>query len=183
MTTARTGRMALALCAAAALVEGFDTQSMGVAAPRVISEFGLSAAQAGFIFSAATVGLFLGAAIGGRVADFFGRKRALVISLALFGLFSLLTTLTIGPRSLFVARVITGLGLGGAMPNFISLASESTAEDRRVSAVTIVMAGMPFGGAVSALVALGAQWGWSWRSIFYVGGSAPILLAVLMHYL
>jgi MFS transporter, AAHS family, 3-hydroxyphenylpropionic acid transporter len=176
----RQARLTLALCAGAALVEGFDTQSMGVAAPRVIAEFGLSAGTAGIIFSAATVGLFIGAAIGGRMADYFGRKRALIVSLLLFGLFSLITTVTIGPQSLFVARVVTGLGLGGAMPNFISLASESTHANRRVSTVTIVMAGMPLGGAVSGLVALGAQLGWNWRSIFYIGGTAPIVLALAM---
>jgi MFS transporter, AAHS family, 3-hydroxyphenylpropionic acid transporter len=173
-------RLVLALCAGAALVEGFDTQSMGVAAPRVIAEFGLSAGTAGIIFSAATVGLFVGAAIGGRMADYFGRKRALIVSLLLFGLFSLITTVTIGPKSLFVARAVTGLGLGGAMPNFISLASESTHADRRVSTVTIVMAGMPLGGALSGLVALGAQLGLNWRSIFYIGGTAPIVLAIAM---
>ena len=81
----------LALCAAAALLEGFDNQSMGVAAPRVIAEFGLSTAQAAVIFSSATFGLFLGAAIGGRLADTLGRKRALITSLLLFGLCSLLT--------------------------------------------------------------------------------------------
>ena len=177
----RQRRLALALCAGAALGEGCYTQSMGVAAPRVITEFfGLSAGTAGIIFSAATVGLFLGAAIGGRMADYFGRKRALIVSLLLFGLFSLITTLTMGPKSLFVARVVTGLGLGGAMPNFIALASESTHANRRVSTVTIVMAGMPLGGALSGLVALGAQLGWNWRSIFYIGGSAPIVLALAM---
>ena len=176
----RQGRLALALCAGAALVEGFDTQSMGVAAPRVIAQFGLSAATAGVIFSAATVGLFIGAAIGGRMADLFGRKRVLIVSLLLFGLFSLITTLAMGPKSLFVARVMTGLGLGGAMPNFISLASESTRANRRVSTVTLVMAGMPLGGALSGLVALGAQLGWTWRSIFYIGGTAPIVLALAM---
>jgi AAHS family 3-hydroxyphenylpropionic acid transporter len=179
--TARTGaRVTLGLCALAALLEGFDTQSMGVAAPRVIAEFGLSTAQASLIFSATPFGLFIGAAIGGRVADLLGRKRALIASLLLFGLFSVLTSLAVGPHSLLAIRLLTGLGLGGAMPNFISLASEATQGRQRLSVVTLIMAAMPFGGAVSALVALGAQVGWGWRSIFYVGGFAPVLLALLM---
>jgi AAHS family 3-hydroxyphenylpropionic acid transporter len=172
----------LLLCAAAALVEGFDTQSMGVAAPRVIAEFGLSPARAGFVFSSATFGLFLGAALGGRIADYFGRKRALIASLLLFGIFSLLTAMASGAESLTAARFFTGLGLGGAMPNFISLSSESTRARGRVSAVTLVMVGMPFGGALSAILSLSAQLGWSWRWIFVVGGAAPLLLAVIMAY-
>ena len=106
----------LLLCAAAALVEGFDTQSMGVAAPRVIAEFGLSPARAGFVFSSATFGLFLGAALGGRIADYFGRKRALIASLLLFGIFSLLTAMASGAESLTArsgssqARVVRAIG-------------------------------------------------------------------------
>jgi MFS transporter, AAHS family, 3-hydroxyphenylpropionic acid transporter len=175
--------MTLTLCALAALLEGFDNQSMGVAAPRVVAEFGLSKSAAGVIFSATTIGLFAGAAIGGRIADHMGRKGALVASLLLFGLFSLFTSLSIGPQTLFAARLLTGLGLGGAMPNFISLSSEATREKHRVSVVTLIMAAMPFGGAIAALVSLGAQVGWNWRSIFYIGGCAPILLGLVTLYL
>jgi AAHS family 3-hydroxyphenylpropionic acid transporter len=170
----------MSLCTAAAILEGFDNQSMGVAAPRLVAEFGLSSAQSGVIFSAATVGLFVGAAVGGRLADHVGRQRALSVSLLLFGLCSTLTAMASGAESLFVARLLTGLGLGGAMPNFISLSSESAPANRRLSAVTLVMAGMPLGGALAGLMALGASWGWSWRSIFVVGGVAPLLLAALV---
>jgi MFS transporter, AAHS family, 3-hydroxyphenylpropionic acid transporter len=180
LKTTHIGRRTLGLCTAAALLEGFDTQSMGVAAPRLVAEFHLSAAQSGTIFSAAAFGLFLGAMIGGRVADHIGRKRTLTVSLALFGVCSLLTATAVNVEWLFAARLLTGLGLGGAMPNFIALASESTRADRGIIAVTLVAAGMPFGGALAGLMALGAQWGWSWRSIFIAGGAAPILLSVLM---
>jgi MFS transporter, AAHS family, 3-hydroxyphenylpropionic acid transporter len=175
-------RITLWLCTAAALVEGFDTQSMGVVAPRVIAEFGLSPARAGVIFSAATFGLFLGAAVGGRLADHFGRKRALVGSLLLFGTFSLLTAMAGGAQLLFAARLLTGLGLGGAMPNFISLASESAHSERRLSVVTLVMAGMPLGGTLAGIMSLGGEFGWSWRSIFIAGGTTPMILAVVMMY-
>ena len=48
------------------------------------------------MFSSATFGLFLGAALGGRIADYFGRKRALIASLLLFGILSLLTAMASG---------------------------------------------------------------------------------------
>jgi AAHS family 3-hydroxyphenylpropionic acid transporter len=172
--------LTLILCAAAAIFEGFDNQSMGVAAPRLVAEFSLSAGQKGWIFSAAAIGLSVGAIIGGRAADFFGRKRVLIASLLLFGMFSILTAFATGANSFFLARLLTGLGLGGAMPNFISLSSESVRADRRLSAVTVVMAGMPFGGSIAALVALGERYGWDWRSIFYVGGIGPVVVALVM---
>jgi AAHS family 3-hydroxyphenylpropionic acid transporter len=172
--------LTLGLCAAAAMLEGFDTQSMGVAAPRLVAEFGLSASQSGLIFSSTTLGLFVGAAIGGRVADHLGRKRTLISSLVLLGIFSILTSLSRSFEILLVVRVLTGLGLGGALPNFISLSSESVEAHRRLGAVTVVMAGMPFGGACAGLVALGASLGWDWRTIFYVGGACPLLVALIM---
>ncbi len=170
----------LLLCATAALLEGFDTQSMGVAAPRVIAEFGLSSGQSAVIFSAATLGLAVGAAIGGRIADYLGRTRSLGGSLLLFGVFSLLTAATRNVETLFAARLLTGLGLGAAMPNFISLASESAPARHRLVASTLVLAAMPMGGVSAGLVALGAAWGWNWRTIFLAGGLAPLLPAIVL---
>jgi MFS transporter, AAHS family, 3-hydroxyphenylpropionic acid transporter len=170
----------LILCGAAAVFEGFDNQSMGVAAPRLAAEFVLTSTEKGWIFSAAAIGLAIGAVFGGRAADYFGRKRVLVISLFLFGVFSILTAFATGPIWFFLARLLTGLGLGGALPNFIAMSSEAVHPDRRLSATTIVMAGMPLGGSVAALVALGERLGWDWRVIFYVGGIGPILVALVM---
>jgi MFS transporter, AAHS family, 3-hydroxyphenylpropionic acid transporter len=171
-------RRTLALCAAAALFEGFDNQSMGVAAPLVFREYSIAPSQAGVIFSAATLGLFFGAAIGGRVADCLGRRHTLVLSLLLFGIFSVLTSLVHTTQMLAIARLLTGLGCGSAMPAFISMASEAVDPRRRLSAVTLVMAALPFGGALAGVMALGDRLGWGWRSIFIVGGIAPILAAL-----
>jgi MFS transporter, AAHS family, 3-hydroxyphenylpropionic acid transporter len=173
-------RLTLGLCAAAAIFEGFDNQSIGVAAPRLALEFALSGVQRGLILSAAPFGLFLGAAIGGRVADFLGHRSTLIASMLLFGLFSLLTAHAGSADALLIARLLTGLGLGGALPNFIALSSAAAAPGRRLIATTLVMAGMPLGGAIAALVALAEGIGWGWRSIFYVGGVGPLLIALLM---
>jgi AAHS family 3-hydroxyphenylpropionic acid transporter len=170
----------LGLCAAAALFEGFDNQSIGVAAPRLTLEFALTTGEKGLILSAAPFALFLGAAIGGRAADYLGLRRTLIFSMLLFGVCSLLTAAAVGADSLLVARLLTGLGLGGALPAFIALSSDAAGPRRRLSTVTAVMAGMPLGGATAALTALGEGFGLSWRSIFLVGGVGPLLIALLM---
>lgn len=166
----------LALCFLAALTEGFDIQSMGVAAPRLAPALALTREQLGPVFSASLIGLLAGALMFGRVADRIGRKWVLIASLIVFGLFSAATTLAWDLNSLLAIRVLAGLGLGGAMPNLLALAAEAVGEDRRARVVTMVAAGFPFGGALAGAIA--ATLGW--RHIFLVGAAAPLAMAPLM---
>jgi AAHS family 3-hydroxyphenylpropionic acid transporter len=171
----------LALCALAALAEGFDIQSMGVAAPRMGPELALTHARMGPLFSASVLGLLLGSIVIGRLADFVGRKGTLILSLATFGLFSAATAWVAGFAPLLLVRFLAGLGLGGAMPNLIALSAEALAAegvgvDRRTRIVTLVTAGMPFGGALAGVAAILLPW----RGIFFVGAAVPLALAPLM---
>jgi AAHS family 3-hydroxyphenylpropionic acid transporter len=172
---------ALFLCTIAAIGEGFDIQSLGVAAPRMAPQLGLTHAQLGPLFSASIVGLLIGSLVLGRLADKVGRKWALVGSLATFGVFSAATAFIAGYQPLLAVRFLAGLGLGGAMPNLIALSAEAlaaagTAVERRTRIVTLVTAGMPLGGALAGVVAVSL----SWRDIFYVGAALPLALSPLM---
>jgi AAHS family 3-hydroxyphenylpropionic acid transporter len=170
----------LALCFAIAIFEGFDLQSMGVAAPRMIAEFGLSKAEMAWAFSAATLGTLPGALLGGRVADHIGRKKVLIFSILLFGIMSLLTAYANNYSLLILIRFLTGLGMGGALPMMITLASEAVSEKSRGTAVSIMYSGIPFGGMLTSFVAMALTADAQWRHIFYIGGLAPILLIPLL---
>ncbi len=171
--------LTLVLCGIAALVEGFDTQATGVAGPRIIREFALSPAVAGWLFTGGTLGQAIGSIIGGRAADHIGRKWALIVSLLLIGVCSLGTVVSTGLAALFVTRVLGGLGLGGAMPNFITLASETVAPDRRQKLVTLLMAALPLGGTIASVTSLANGIGWGWRTIFLIGGVMTLAIGVL----
>ncbi|HDR9485278.1 TPA: 3-(3-hydroxy-phenyl)propionate transporter MhpT [Burkholderia aenigmatica] len=170
----------LALCFAIALLEGLDLQSVGVAAPRMAREFGLTVSQMGIAFSAGTFGLLPGAMLGGRLADRIGRKRVLIASVALFGLLSIATAQASSFAMLVVVRVLTGLGLGGAMPNLIALSSEAVEPRSRSSAVATMYCGIPFGGVIASLIGVLLAGDTEWRHIFYVGGAGPLLLVPLL---
>jgi AAHS family 3-hydroxyphenylpropionic acid transporter len=163
------------------MIEGFDIQSMGVAAPRMLPALHLSPGQAGWAFSASLIGLMVGAGFGGVVADRTGRRAVVTTSVAAFGVFSLLTALTAGFGPLLVVRFLTGLGLGGAMPMLIALASERAGPARKATMVAAVMGGMPLGGAVAGLVARTPMALEDWRTIFVVGGLVPLVLAPLLY--
>jgi AAHS family 3-hydroxyphenylpropionic acid transporter len=166
-------------CLCAALCEGLDLQAAGVAAAGLGAEFKPTPDQFGTFFSASTLGLFFGALIGGRLADSIGRKKVLVTSVGLFGLFSLMTALAWDIQSLTWARLFTGLGLGGALPMLLALVSESSGLKQQSSRVAMVYAATPFGGAIASLISL-AMTASQWRLIFIVGGVLPLLLVPLM---
>jgi MFS transporter, AAHS family, 3-hydroxyphenylpropionic acid transporter len=171
--------LTLLFCLLTALCEGIDLQAAGVAAAGIGAEFKPTPGQFGTFFSASTFGLFFGALIGGRLADSIGRKKVLVASIGLFGLFSLLTSFATDVQSLIWARALTGLGLGGALPMLLALVTESSAAKQRSGSVAMVYAAMPLGGAgVSLLIMLIASS--QWRTVFVVGGVLPLLLAPLM---
>jgi MFS transporter, AAHS family, 3-hydroxyphenylpropionic acid transporter len=178
-TSPNVARTTIILCALVALCEGLDLQAAGVTAAGIGAEFKPAAEQFGTFFSASTLGLFFGALIGGRLADSIGRKKVLVTSVALFGVFSLLTPLAGSIVALTWARVLTGLGLGGALPMLLALVSETAAPNRRSASVAMVYACTPLGGALASLTSLvlpSSQWRW----IFVLGGVLPLLLTPIM---
>jgi MFS transporter, AAHS family, 3-hydroxyphenylpropionic acid transporter len=170
---------AVSMCFLVALFEGLDIQSMGVAAPRVAGAFHLDPGQMGVVMSSSTLGLMIGAALGGWLSDRLGRKVVIVASMAALGVFSLATAFAPDFHLLIVARVLAGLGLGGAFPNLIALVSEITPRAHRVTALGLMYCGLPLGGAsAGALMAAGSSS--EWRSVFFVGGIGPIMLMPLL---
>jgi AAHS family 3-hydroxyphenylpropionic acid transporter len=168
----------LGLCFVAAVYEGIDLQSMGVAAPGVAAEFKLAPGLLGIIGSASSVGLFLGALLGGVLSDRVGRRLVMLSAVSLFGVFSIVTAWTTQPNTLILVRFLTGLGLGGGLPMIIAMAAEAANPARRASTVTMMYCATPIGG----ILASGVAWlaAGNWRLIFYVGGIAPLLLLPLM---
>jgi len=174
--------LALAFCFVAAMCEGLDIQAAGVAAGGIRKALEPTPAELGIFLSAGNFGLLFGAVAGGRLADRLGRKSVLVTSIALFGLCSAITGLAWDMPSLIGARVLTGLGLGGAMPNLIALAADISHDKSRNSAIALTYIGMPIGGAVASSIiflAPAAQW----RSVFMLGAIAPLIIAPMMAWL
>lgn len=173
-------KITLLLCFAIAIFEGFDLQSMGVAAPRMRAEFLLDNAHMAWAFSAATLGTLPGAVLGGRLADRIGRKKVLIFSILLFGVMSVLTAFAHDYNLLLFIRFCTGLGMGGALPMMITLASEAVPDRQKGLAVSIMYSGIPFGGMMTSFVAMALAGDTEWRHIFYIGGLAPVFLIPLL---
>ena len=171
------GPLILGLCFAAALCEGFDIQAAGVTGAGAAHAFHTPPSGLGGVFTAGNLGLLFGAAIGGRLSDRVGRRLVLIASLAVFGAFSLATATAQDLTTLTVFRVLTGLGLGGAMPNAIAIAADYGGLTPRSGHVAISYFGMPLGGAVASALAVVLPSG-HWREVFIMGGVSPLVAAV-----
>jgi len=126
----------VALCALIVLIDGFDTQAIGYVAPAIVKSWHVQRQDLGPVFAAGLTGLMLGALAFGPRRPL--RSQAVLLFCTLFfGIMSLLTATASSLQTLLVFRFVTGLGLGGAMPNAIALTTEYA--PRRVRATTIMI--------------------------------------------
>jgi len=170
----------LVLCFLIVAIDGFDTAAIGFIAPAIRAEWSLSPAQLAPLFGSGLFGLMVGAFAIGPFADRHGRKAALTFSVLFFGVASLASAYSSGLTALIALRFLTGLGLGGAMPNAITLSSEYCPEERRSFLVTLMFCGFTIGSALGGIVASQIVAGYGWRSVLVVGGVLPLLLAPVL---
>lgn len=172
--------LVFALCFAVVLLDGFDTAAIGYIAPSLMGEWGLSKPQLAPVLSAALAGLTCGALTAGPLADRFGRKRPLAFSVLLFAVASLFAAEASSLTHLTIFRFITGLGLGAAMPNAVTLMSEYCPAARRATLTNAMFCGFPLGAALGGFIAAWMIPHWGWRSILLAGGAVPLVLAVVL---
>jgi AAHS family 4-hydroxybenzoate transporter-like MFS transporter len=168
------------LCFLIVFLDGLDTAAMGFIAPALSVEWGIDRASLGPVMSAALIGMVFGALGSGPLADRFGRKVVLVGAVFLFGLFSLLSAYSSNIDQLLILRLLTGLGLGAAMPNATTLLSEYTPERLKSLLVTSMFCGFNLGMACGGFVSAKLIPAMGWHSLLMLGGILPLILTVVL---
>jgi MFS transporter, AAHS family, 4-hydroxybenzoate transporter len=166
----------IVLCAFTAMLDGLSTQTIGLVAPAIASDWHVAAASFGPVFGSSLLSGMIGALVLGQASDYFGRKPILIIAILLFALSSLATPLTNSISSLLIVRLITGFGLGGALPVVISVTSEFSPKRLRMTIVAIMYCGFPLGSVIGGVIAAQLIPTYGWASVFYVGGVVPLIL-------
>jgi AAHS family 4-hydroxybenzoate transporter-like MFS transporter len=167
------------LCGAIAFMDGFDAQAMGYVAPALIGALHLARSTLGPLISIGLVGMMIGALTFGLLADRFGRKPVLVFCILMFGAMSLITATATSVETLRIFRLLTGFGLGGAMPNTIALTSEYMPKRSRATAVMTMFCGFSIGAAAGGFIAAALISRFGWQAVFVVGGSIPLVMSII----
>ncbi len=169
----------VSLCTTVAIFDGFDTQIIAYVGPMIVRDFHIPFSSHGTLFGASMVGLTIGALCLPVLADYFGRKPLILTATALFGLLSMLTPSVDSFSALLVLRILTGLGLGAALPNVVALVSEYAPGGMRVL-VNITLGGFGAGALLAGAVSSFLLPLYGWQAMFYVGGAIPLISLLLL---
>jgi MFS transporter, AAHS family, 4-hydroxybenzoate transporter len=170
-------KLLIALVAVTIVFDGVDIQLLGLAIPSMMRDWSVPRSAFAGVLAAGMFGMMIGGAVAGLVGDRWGRKVALLGSVTTFGVLTVAAAAADGPVTLGVLRFLAGLGLGGAMPNAAALAAEFVPRRHRPFAVTVAIVCVPLGGMVAAAGAEGVLPAWGWRTLFVMGGVAPLVVA------
>ncbi|MCW2361311.1 MULTISPECIES: MFS transporter [Sphingobium] len=159
-------------------VDGLANQSLGIVLPALIADWGIPRGAFAPVTAANLAGVALGSIIGGIMGDRIGRRWALIVAILLFGLMTVAGGFTHDATQLLLVRFLDGLGIGAAIPNGAALISEFTPEKRRGRAIAIGMVFIPIGGIIAGGLGASVLEMFGWRTLFFVAGAMPILLAL-----
>jgi MFS transporter, AAHS family, 4-hydroxybenzoate transporter len=162
-----------------AMIDGYDIGAIAFAAPHLIQDWHIPPKSLGLVLTASNFGVLFGSQIFGWVGDRFGRKTSLIICNLLFGVFTYWAAYATNLTELFWLRTIAGLGIGGVIPNVVAINAESAPRNLRAT-LAIIAAGMvPLGGALAGFAAAAFIPQYGWPVLFYIGGVAPIVFAIV----
>jgi AAHS family 4-hydroxybenzoate transporter-like MFS transporter len=162
------------------LMDGYDIGALAYAGPSLVKAWGLTSMKAlGTAFSAGLFGILFGSPIFGYVGDHFGRAKAIVISCVWIGAGTLATMFAGSLDELMVLRFLTGIGIGGMLPNTIALNAEFAPKRYRATMIIIMFTGITFGGAVPGPIAAWLVPTYGWQVLFLLGGAIPIAVGLV----
>jgi AAHS family 4-hydroxybenzoate transporter-like MFS transporter len=164
------------------LADGYDLLAASYGAPALIADWHIKPAELGPMFSMSPLGIVVGSPLLGWLGDRWGRRLTVIFGALIFGVFSLLCATAHSVHELTLLRFVTGIGLGGMMPNITALNAEFAPLRARATLVVLMFMGVTAGSALPALV-VAAVPDYGWRALYIVGGVVPLVLVGVLYFL
>jgi putative MFS transporter len=163
--------------------DAMQVLAIGFSAPSIAKSFGITVPQALQTGTLFFVGMLIGAFVFGRLADRYGRRPILLSAVLIDAIFGVASAFSPSFEWLLLARLLTGIGVGGTLPVDYAMMAEFLPSDRRGRWLVWLESLWAVGTVALAILALfaGTQGGDAWRTIFFVTG-VPALIGVLVRF-
>jgi len=162
--------LVVGLCLFFNMLDGFDITAMAVVASAVSTELNLTPDRLGWIFSFALAGMMGGAMFLAPISDIIGRRKVIIISVALIGVSIIFTATATTLTEFIILRFISGLGAGAMLACQAALAAEYSPDKYKALSVAVVTSGYPMGAMMTSVIAGMIMPEYGWRGMFWFGG-------------
>ncbi len=179
------GRFNLALLGwsfLAMFADGFDIAALASAAPGMMRDWGVQPQDFRLALTASLFGILFGAPLLGWLGDRRGRRTAVIAGSVIFGLGTLGTVWAGDLDHVIVLRLLTGIGIGGLMPNLVALSSELSPRRWRATLIVLMFTGITAGSGTPGTIQAWLIPEYGWRIMFWIGGLVPLAVAVLLYF-
>ncbi|MGO1072443.1 MFS transporter [Lysobacter sp. CA199] len=167
--------IAIGLCIALNMLDGFDVMVMAFTAPHISQEWRLSGTQLGGLFSAGLFGMAAGSLFLAPWADRYGRRTIILWCLIVLTLGMGLSAFARDVGELALLRALTGVGIGGMLASVGVITAEYAADKWRSTAVALQATGYPVGATIGGLIASALLEHWNWQAVFATGALASLI--------
>jgi benzoate transport len=172
----------LVMCFVLNLLDGMDVMAISYSAPVITAEWSITREALGIVFSAALVGMTIGAVFISPLTDRIGRRRMILISLAMIGAGMIATSYAQSVTALGVLRLLTGLGIGSILASSTSMVSEYSPNRLRNFNITLYHAGYPIGAILTGLIATWMLPQFGWRPLFVMVGVISLVMLPVVYF-
>jgi MFS family permease len=165
----RQSRLILAVCILGWVFDVYEQTVMQIVTPILIKEWNITPATIGNVTTigrwVGMIGLFVFPAL----ADLYGRKPLLIVSIAGYSLFSGLTGFATGWVSLLILSSLNRIALSGELPVGMVMVSETAPTRWRATALAVLVGGFPIGYLLCALAASVVVPAYGWQALYFLG--------------
>ncbi|PFO08961.1 aromatic acid/H+ symport family MFS transporter [Bacillus sp. AFS076308] len=163
--------------------EGYDLVVYGSVVPFLTKEWNLSPIEAGVIGSYGLFGMMFGSIILSLLADRFGRKSIIIVSVTFFSIFTTISGFATDAQLFSWCRFLAGVGFGGTLPTVISLLTEYIPKSSKNKSITIALCGNQVGGILAPLIGVLVFALLGWRPVLWFSAIPLLLIPLIIRYL
>ncbi|KRL06167.1 MFS transporter [Liquorilactobacillus hordei] len=163
------------------LFDAMDVGMLSFIIAALKTEWNLSESQMGWIGSISSIGMAVGAIFFGILADRFGRKDILIITLLLFSITTGFSAFTTTYTLFLILRFFVGAGLGGELPVASTLVSENVPFKSRGRIVVLLESFWAGGWILAAVISYFIIPSWGWRVALLIS-ALPAFYALYLRY-